>query len=91
MFLYYILLFKEYIRLEDFTASNILWVEHILNNKLLSFLYSSSLSFKTYFMVFLFILVRASYPRLRFDKLMAYCWTDLLPIAIAIIIFSILV
>jgi NADH-ubiquinone oxidoreductase chain 1 len=38
-------------------------------------------------MVFLFILVRASYPRLRFDRLMAYCWTDLLPITIAIIIF----
>jgi NADH-ubiquinone oxidoreductase chain 1 len=38
-------------------------------------------------MVFLFILVRASYPRLRFDGLMAYCWTNLLPITIALIIF----
>jgi NADH-ubiquinone oxidoreductase chain 1 len=37
--------------------------------------------------VFLFIWVRASFPRLRFDKLMSYCWTELLPIVIAIIIF----
>jgi len=78
---------NESIALENFSVSNTLFVEYILNNNLLSFLYSSSLSYKTYAMVFLFILVRASYPRLRFDRLMAYCWTDLLPITIAIIIF----
>jgi NADH-ubiquinone oxidoreductase chain 1 len=31
--------------------------------------------------------VRASYPRIRFDQLMSYCWTVLLPIIIGIIIF----
>jgi len=80
-------LFFKFMTLDDFIVSNILYIEHNINNYILSFLYSSSLSLKTYFIVFLFILVRASYPRLRFDKLMAYCWTDLLPITISIIIF----
>ena len=73
--------------IDNMMLYNTLFVEYILNNSLLSLLYSSSLAYKTYIMVFLFILVRASYPRLRFDRLMAYCWTDLLPITIAIIIF----
>lgn len=61
--------------------------EYILNNLILSLIYTSSLAFKSYALVFLFIWVRASYPRLRFDKLMSYCWTELLPIIISIIIF----
>jgi NADH-ubiquinone oxidoreductase chain 1 len=56
-------------------------------NLLLNLMYSSTLAIKTYILVFLFIWVRASFPRLRFDKLMSYCWTELLPIVIAIIIF----
>jgi NADH-ubiquinone oxidoreductase chain 1 len=31
-------------------------------------------------MVFIFIWVRASFPRIRFDQLMSFCWTVLLPI-----------
>jgi NADH-ubiquinone oxidoreductase chain 1 len=42
---------------------------------------------KSFTLVFLFILIRASYPRLRFDKLMSCCWTELLPLTIAIILF----
>jgi NADH-ubiquinone oxidoreductase chain 1 len=37
-------------------------------------------------MIFIFIWVRASFPRIRFDQLMSYCWTVLLPIIIALII-----
>jgi NADH-ubiquinone oxidoreductase chain 1 len=37
-------------------------------------------------MVFIFILVRASFPRIRFDQLMSYCWIILLPLVIAFII-----
>jgi NADH-ubiquinone oxidoreductase chain 1 len=37
-------------------------------------------------MVFIFIWVRASFPRIRFDQLMAFCWTILLPIIFALII-----
>ena len=45
-----------------------------------------SLGFKTCVMIFIFIWVRASFPRIRFDQLMSYCWTVLLPIIIALII-----
>jgi len=44
------------------------------------------LAFKTCIMIFIFIWVRASLPRIRYDQLMSYCWTVLLPIIIAFII-----
>jgi NADH-ubiquinone oxidoreductase chain 1 len=37
-------------------------------------------------MVFIFIWVRASFPRIRFDQLMSFCWTVLLPLLFAFII-----
>jgi NADH-ubiquinone oxidoreductase chain 1 len=37
-------------------------------------------------MIFTFIWARASFPRIRFDQLMAFCWTVLLPIIFAIIV-----
>jgi len=36
--------------------------------------------------LFLFIWVRATFPRLRFDQLISICWTSLLPLTIAFII-----
>jgi NADH-ubiquinone oxidoreductase chain 1 len=57
------------------------------NNNLLSLIYPLVLGIKSFSLVFLFILIRASYPRLRFDKLMSCCWTELLPLTIAIILF----
>jgi len=48
-------------------------------------LYGLSLGFKSSIMIFTFIWVRASFPRIRFDQLMTYCWTILLPIVIAFI------
>ena len=44
------------------------------------------LGLKACLMVFVFIWVRASFPRIRYDQLMLYCWTILLPIIIALII-----
>jgi NADH-ubiquinone oxidoreductase chain 1 len=44
------------------------------------------LGFKSCIMIFIFIWARASLPRIRFDQLMSYCWTILLPIIIAFII-----
>ena len=53
-------------------------------------LYTSSsplnLAIKTAFLIFVFIWVRASFPRIRFDQLMSVCWTVLLPIIIAYIV-----
>jgi NADH-ubiquinone oxidoreductase chain 1 len=39
--------------------------------------------------VFFFIWVRASFPRLRYDQLMSLCWKELLPLVFGYIIFSV--
>ena len=41
---------------------------------------------KSCIMIFTFIWARASFPRIRYDQLMSYCWTVLLPIVVAFII-----
>ena len=49
-------------------------------------LYGFSLGLKSCIMIFTFIWVRASFPRIRYDQLMTFCWTILLPIVIAFIV-----
>ena len=49
-------------------------------------IYSLILGLKTCIMIFVFIWARASLPRIRFDQLMLFSWTILLPIVIALII-----
>ena len=49
-------------------------------------LHSITLGVKSSIMVFIFIWVRASFPRIRFDQLMSFCWTVLLPILFAFIV-----
>lgn len=49
-------------------------------------LYGLSLGLKSCIMIFTFIWVRASFPRIRFDQLMLFSWTILLPIVIAFIV-----
>jgi len=48
--------------------------------------YSLTLGIKSCIMIFVFIWARASFPRIRFDQLMSFCWTVLLPIVIALVI-----
>jgi NADH-ubiquinone oxidoreductase chain 1 len=48
--------------------------------------YGLSLGIKSCVMIFIFIWARASFPRIRFDQLMSFCWTVLLPIIFAFII-----
>jgi NADH-ubiquinone oxidoreductase chain 1 len=48
--------------------------------------YGLSLGLKSSIMIFIFIWVRASFPRIRFDQLMSFCWTALLPILFAFIL-----
>jgi NADH-ubiquinone oxidoreductase chain 1 len=50
------------------------------------FVYGLSLGLKSCLMIFVFIWVRASFPRIRFDQLMSFCWTILLPIVIGFIV-----
>jgi NADH-ubiquinone oxidoreductase chain 1 len=45
-----------------------------------------NLAIKTSVLIFVFIWVRASFPRIRFDQLMSVCWTVLLPVIIAYIV-----
>ena len=68
-----------YYKIRDFSE--------IASNVFFQGLYSTSLGLKTCFMIFIFFLARASLPRIRFDQLMSLCWTELLPIIIAFIIF----
>ena len=49
-------------------------------------LYGFALGLKTCILIFVFIWARASFPRIRFDQLMSFCWTILLPLIISFII-----
>jgi NADH-ubiquinone oxidoreductase chain 1 len=61
--------------------------ESILSDPLIEgLLYGLTLGLKSCIMIFVFIWARASFPRIRFDQLMSFCWTVLLPIVIAFII-----
>lgn len=61
----------------------------ILSNPLIEgMLYGLSLGFKSCIMVFTFIWVRASFPRIRFDQLMLFSWTILLPFIIGLIVIA---
>lgn len=42
-----------------------------------------NLALKTSLLIFMFIWVRASFPRIRYDQLMTVCWTVLLPLIVA--------
>jgi len=47
---------------------------------------SLALALKVEVILFLFIWIRASFPRLRFDQLMRFMWTGLLPIVLGIVV-----
>ena len=59
---------------------------NLVNVMLSGIISSLMLGIKACIYIFIFIWVRASFPRIRFDQLMSYCWTILLPIVIAFII-----
>jgi NADH-ubiquinone oxidoreductase chain 1 len=74
---YYVLILGNYVNFYDILEDSPI-IEGLL--------YFLALSIKTGIMIFTFIWVRASFPRVRFDQLMSFCWTILLPIVIAFII-----
>jgi NADH-ubiquinone oxidoreductase chain 1 len=51
-------------------------------------IFSLMLGLKSCILIFVFIWARASFPRIRFDQLMSYCWTILLPILIGFIVLT---
>ena len=63
------------------------YIENLLSNsKIENIVYALIIGTKTAIMIFVFIWVRASFPRIRFDQLMSYCWTVLLPLVFAFIL-----
>jgi len=61
--------------------------ESVIFDPLLEGIFSGViLGVKSCIMIFIFIWARASFPRIRFDQLMSFCWTILLPLVIAFII-----
>jgi NADH-ubiquinone oxidoreductase chain 1 len=69
------------------------YLEYLANKEIIfsyslieGLLYGISLGLKSSIMIFTFIWIRASFPRIRFDQLMSFCWTILLPLIIAFII-----
>ena len=75
--------FDSYISIVHTENENETWLSDPLLEGMLSGL---TLGLKTCIMIFVFIWARASFPRIRFDQLMSFCWTILLPIVIAFII-----
>jgi len=70
----------------DYYINN-LHKESIFSDPILEgLLYGLTLGVKTCIMIFVFIWARVSFPRIRFDQLMSFCWTILLPIVIAFVI-----
>ena len=65
-----------------YIEANISFINTLLNGLISSLM----LGIKSCLLIFVFIWARASLPRIRFDQLMSYCWTVLLPIVIAFII-----
>ena len=61
-------------------------IEFFNNSLIEGMIYGLILGIKSSAMIFIFIWVRASFPRIRFDQLMSFSWTILLPVVIAIII-----
>lgn len=54
-------------------------------------LFGVSLGVKTCVLVFMFVLTRASFPRIRFDQLMTFAWTVLLPLVFAFMFLVLLI
>ena len=70
------------------------WIAYIFNpiasftsfSLIEGMIYGLTIGIKSCIMIFIFIWVRASFPRIRFDQLMSFSWTILLPVVIAFIV-----
>ena len=81
-FIFDILQYFNFYYLDFLFGKEIIYLDPLLEG----LLYGISLGLKSSIMIFVFIWVRASFPRIRFDQLMSFCWTILLPIIIAFIV-----
>ena len=87
----YLFTYLDYIIWELFFIDWILvldyFIEDIMNTPVLEgLIYGFSLGLKSSLLIFTFVWARASFPRIRFDQLMSFCWTVLIPIIFAFIV-----
>ncbi len=76
-----------YLVRDDYDESILLEIVALFSTPLLEgMIYGLIIGMKSCIMIFVFIWVRASFPRIRFDQLMSFSWTILLPIVIAFIV-----
>lgn len=61
-------------------------VPELFSNNSFINLQSIALAIKAVFFMFVFVWIRATLPRMRYDSLMVFCWTGMLPIAIALLV-----
>lgn len=62
-------------------------IVHLISSPLVEGMISGlTIGIKSCIMIFIFIWVRASFPRIRFDQLMSFSWAILLPVVIAFIV-----
>lgn len=59
----------------------------LINSLFEGLLYGCSFAFKLCFFMYLFVWVRASFPRFTFDYLIKLCWTIFLPILFGLFLF----
>lgn len=71
---------------DNFDRHNGIHKDFLSDSRIEGTLYSLSLGIKSFLMIFTFIWARASFPRIRFDQLMSYCWTVLLPLVFAFVL-----
>ena len=71
----------------DYKISKKFYYKNFLIDPIIDGFYSSfSLGLKSIILIFVFIWVRATFPRIRFEQLMSYCWIALLPFVVGFII-----
>jgi NADH-ubiquinone oxidoreductase chain 1 len=80
-------IYSIFVTFNSVDTVNSISMYNITSNNFIYVLFSSIiLGIKSSIMIFTFIWARASFPRIRFDQLMSFCWTVLLPIVVAFII-----
>lgn len=82
LYLFYYYIAPEYVTYAEYSVV----IENFRSDYWDGLLSSLMLGIKTSSLIFIFIWVRASFPRIRFDQLMSFCWTVLLPLLFAYII-----
>jgi NADH-ubiquinone oxidoreductase chain 1 len=86
-YIYTFLMFFNFSFSPDWIIHLISYIEYFFNDPIIEgLLYGLNIGLKSSILIFIFIWARASFPRIRFDQLMAFCWTILLPILFAMII-----